>query len=85
MMELFAGFGALRAGNPAGEAAQAQAAALRAFITEHYYDCTPEILAGLGQMYAGSDEFRENIDRAGGPGTARFAAEAIRVYCETAK
>lgn len=85
MMKLFAGFGALHTDDPTGEAAQAQAAALRAFITEHYYDCTLEIFAGLGQMYAANGEFRENIDRAGGPGTARFAAEAIRIYCASAR
>jgi len=31
---------------------------------------------------ASGGEFTENIDRAGGAGTAVFAAEAIRLYCE---
>ena len=55
---------------------------LRDFITAHYYSCTPQILACLGQMYAAEGEMRDNIDRAGGPGTAVLAAEAVRIYCE---
>ena len=30
-------------------------------------------------------EFTANIDKAGGEGTARFAAEAIKVYCKEQK
>lgn len=40
-----------------------------------------EILSSLGEMYAGDGELMANIDKAGGEGTARFAAEAIKVYC----
>ena len=42
---------------------------------------TDRILAGLGQMYAAGGEMTENIDRAGGNGTAEFASRAIRIYC----
>ena len=52
------------------------------FITEKFYKCTKEILAGLGQMYIGDDRFTENIDKYG-VGTAKFMAEAIAVYCKT--
>ena len=55
---------------------------LQQFITDHYYTCTKEILAGLGEMYAADERFRQNIDRAGGQGTAAFAARAIRVFCK---
>ena len=51
------------------------------FITDHFYTCTPEILAGLGQMYVADDRFRKNIDMAGGEGTAAFVAQAIAAYC----
>ena len=54
---------------------------LQQFITDHFYTCTPEILAGLGQMYAADDRFRKNIDMAGGEGTADFVAQAIAAYC----
>ena len=61
---------------------QALVKRLQNYITEHYYQCTPEILAGLGKMYAGDGDFTVNIDRACGEGTAVFAGEAIAVYCE---
>ena len=51
------------------------------YITEHFYTCTKEILNGLGKMYSAGGEFTENIDRAGGSGTAEFTAKAIEVYC----
>lgn len=84
MMAHFSAFGRLKDGDPAAPAAQAQARALRSFITEHYYDCTPEIFASLAKMYAAEGEFQQNIDRAGGPGTAAFASAAILAYCERA-
>ncbi len=81
LMQVFAEFGALEERDPASEAAQALVARLRACITANYYDCTPEILAGLGAMYAAEGEMRQNIDRAGGPGTAELASEAVHIYC----
>ena len=62
---------------PASPAAQALVRELQDYITEHFYTCTPEILAGLGKMYAADGEFRENIDRCGGDGTAVFVSKAI--------
>lgn len=50
------------------------------YITENFYECTNEILAGLGKMYAAGGEFTTNIDSAGGPGTARFVSLAIEEY-----
>ena len=81
MMAIFADFGAIRDTDPAGEAAQALVRRLQDFITAHYYNCTEPILSGLGQMYAADGEMMENIDRAGGIGTAEFSAKAIAVYC----
>ena len=80
-MAIFADFGAIRDTDPAGEAAQALVRRLQDFITAHYYNCTEPILSGLGQMYAAGGEMTENIDRAGGIGTAEFSAKAIAVYC----
>ncbi len=51
------------------------------FITESYYDCTKEILAGLGEMYVADERFTENIDKFG-KGTASLMSEAIKVYCK---
>lgn len=81
MMKIFARFGALRGIDPASPAAQELAAELQQFITDHYYTCTREILAGLGELYTGDERFRKNIDTAGGEGTADFASEAIRIFC----
>lgn len=79
-MDVFRDFGPLRAQSPDSPAVQTQVQTLRDYLTAHYYDCTKEILAGLGQMYA-QGEFAENIDKAGGPGTAALVSKAIEHYC----
>ena len=81
LMAQFARMGRLRTGDPAGQEAQAAVRELQQFITKYFYTCTPEILAGLGQMYTADDRFRTSIDAAGGEGTADFAGKAITVYC----
>ncbi len=53
---------------------------LQNYITENYYTCTKEILAGLGQMYVADERFKNNIDKHA-PGTAEFISEAIKIYC----
>lgn len=82
IMDIFAEFGALELKDPASEQAQQLVAKLQTFITDHYYTCTNEILAGLGQMYAAGGEFTQNIDEAGGEGTASFVKQAIDIYCQ---
>jgi len=81
LMDLFREFGMLKDKDPACAEAQAQAEKVREFITAHYYNCTKEIFAGLGQMYAAGGEMTDNIDAAGGKGCAEFASRAIAVYC----
>ena len=82
LMEILAVFGGMQHKSPAAPAVQTQVKALQAFITEHYYTCTKEIFAQLGQMYGAGGEFTANINAADGPGTAEFAAKAIEVYCQ---
>ena len=77
MMRLMAEFGKLKSGDPASPEARAQVKKLRDYISEHYYRCTPEILRGLGAMYAGGGKMTENIDAAGGTGTGAFISRAI--------
>ena len=60
---------------------QALVKRLQGYITENYYPSTKEILNSLGEMYAAGGEFAENIDKAGGEGTAVFAQQAIAIYC----
>ena len=81
MLDIFAEIGKEKGTDPASEKVQALIGKLQAFITEHFYTCSDEILFGLGQMYAAGGEMTENIDRAGGIGTAEFSAKAIAVYC----
>ena len=80
LMDRFKGFAALSGKDPADEAVRAEVKALQDFITAHYYTCTDEILASLGQLYGAGGEFTENIDAWAGEGTAAFAARAIEEY-----
>ena len=82
MMAIFAELGAVRHLEPASAQAQALVAKLQNYITANFYNCTKQILAGLGQMYVADERFRENIDRAGGAGTAEFACKAIEIFCK---
>ena len=82
LMDIFRRLGQYREGSPAAAEAQALIAELQRYISGHYYNCTREILYGLGQMYAAGDEMNENIDRAGGAGTGDFARRAIEIYCK---
>lgn len=81
LMAVFANFGRCKDGDPASADAQNLVQRLQAYLTEHYYTCTPEILRSLGQMYAVGGAFTENIDKAGGPGTAAFVKQAIDAFC----
>ena len=81
MMSIFTEFGSKREKSPADADAQELVGKLQKYISEHFYTCTNEILAGLGQMYAAGGEMTENIDSTGGKGTAEFVSAAIAEYC----
>ena len=81
MMKIFEEFGKISGGSHNSEEAQNLVKELQNFITENYYSCTDEILSGLGKMYVLDERFTENIDKAGGKGTAEFVSKAISVYC----
>ena len=82
LMAIFAEFAACKESGASADSTESQAlvAKLQAHITENYYTCTDEILAGLGKMYVADERFKKNIDKYG-KGTAVFAATAIEVYC----
>ncbi len=84
-MAIVAAFGTLQTRPAQDPAVQAQVKTLKDFITRHYYTCNKQILAQLGQMYAAGGEFTKNINAAGGPGAAEFAARAIEYYCREKK
>ena len=83
LMAIFAEFAALKNDGFAANAPEVQSLVgkLQDFITQNYYTCTDEILAGLGKMYVADERFKKNIDKYG-EGTAEFAAEGIRIYVE---
>ena len=82
LMDIFREFGQIRDQDPAGADAQALVKKLQDFITANYYTCTKQILAGLGQMYVAGDSMTDNINAAGGEGTADFASRAIGFFCQ---
>ena len=83
MNAIFAEFSRLMRSDALPDSVEVQSAVmtLQAYITEHFYTCTKEILAGLGQMYVADERFKANIDKHGA-GTAVFTAAAIDIYCK---
>ena len=81
LMAIFAEFAMLKNSGASADSDEAQALVvkLQAHITENYYTCSDEILAGLGKMYVADERFKKNIDKYG-EGTAEFAADAIAAY-----
>ena len=53
---------------------------LKNYITNNFYNCTNEILLGLGQMYIFDKRFKENIDKYS-IGTSNYIYESIKIYC----
>lgn len=83
MMSIFAEFGSCKNSGASADSAETQelVGKLQAYITEYYYTCTDEILAGLGKMYIADERFKKNIDKYA-EGTAEFVSAAIAVYCK---
>ena len=82
LIAIFAEFAVCKNSGESADSDEVQAlvAKLQAHITDNYYTCTDEILAGLGKMYIADERFKKNIDKHGG-GTAEFASAAIEGYC----
>lgn len=66
--------------SPDSEPARMQVKKLQQCITENFYTCTDEILAGLGRMYVTDERFQNNIDKHG-EGTAAYISGCIQSYC----
>ena len=80
VMDFFVRLGKMRPCDPGCKEAQTWVTELQDFFTANYYTCTPQILAGLAQSYAGGGSMTENIDKVGGAGTGAFAKEVIDIY-----
>ena len=78
LIAIFAEFDMLKNSGATADSIEAQAlvAKLQVHITENYYTCTDEILAGLGKMYLVDERFKKNIDKYG-EGTAEFVSASI--------
>ena len=78
LMSIFAEFAACKESGMSADSDEAQAlvAKLQAHITENYYTCTDEILAGLGKMYVADERFKKSIDKYSDE-TAEFVSRAI--------
>ena len=83
LIAIFAEFAMCKNNGASADSTKVQelAAKLQSHITDSYYTCTDEILAGLGKMYVADERFKNNIDKYG-EGTADFVAEAISVFCQ---
>ena len=81
LMAIFAEFATCKQSGVSADAVEAQALVekLQEHITENYYTCTDEILAGLGKMYVVDERFKKNIDKYG-EGTAEYVGMAISHY-----
>ncbi|ASS73710.1 MerR family transcriptional regulator [Tumebacillus algifaecis] len=66
---------------PADPLVQEAIADTRQAICDYYYDCTPEIFRGLGDLYVMDERFTAYYE-AYGTGLAAFMREAIHVYCD---
>lgn len=77
LMHIFEEVGKIKHLSPNSHEAQILVKRLQKFITDNYYTCTDEILKNLGQMYVCDERFKNNIDKAGGKGTAEFIAKSI--------
>ena len=83
LMAVFAKFAECKQNGKTADSKEAQALVkdLQSYITENYYTCTKEIIAGLGLMYVADERFKTNIDKSGN-GTAEFVSQAIETYCK---
>ena len=60
---------------------QAAVGEWREYITKNFYNCTPEIFRGLGDLYVDDHRFTENIDKIRS-GLAVFLRDAMNIYCD---
>lgn len=67
--------------NPCSNETQLLVLKLQNHITNNYYNCTKEILLGLGNMYVCDNRFKNNIDKHG-DGSADYIKNAITFYCK---
>jgi DNA-binding transcriptional MerR regulator len=78
--EIYSGIAGRMDQGPEDREVQDAVARLRQHISDSFYDCSPEIFRGLGDLYVSDERFTANIDKVA-PGLARFLRDAINFYC----
>ena len=73
-------FGDHRDYDPGSKEVQSLVEEWKNHISTNFYNCTNEILSGLGLMYVNDERFKNNIDK-NGEGTAEIMSKAIEIYC----
>jgi DNA-binding transcriptional MerR regulator len=79
--ELYTRIASLMDMGPANPQVQETVAQCRQHITDNFYNCTPEIFRGLGDLYVNDERFTANIDKIK-TGLAKFLREAMHIYCD---
>lgn len=79
--ELYTRIASLMDNGPADPQVQAAVGEWRQHLTDSFYNCTPEIFRGLGDLYVNDARFTANIDKIK-PGLAAFMREAMHIYCD---
>lgn len=85
MMEIFTELGRLKGLDEGCQIVRSRIDELKKHISDNWYECSDEMLQGLGEMYESDERFRKNIDSYGGEGTAEFTSRAIKAYVESKK
>jgi MerR family transcriptional regulator, thiopeptide resistance regulator len=77
--EIASGMAELASRDPAAAEVQELVARKWRLINDRFYDCSPEMFAGLGRMYADDPRFARNYDKLR-PGLAAFMCDAMEAY-----
>lgn len=82
--EIFKNLASLMDESPDNKKVQESIHQFREHISKNFYDCTPEIFRGLGELYVNDERFTANIDKYK-TGLSKFLREAINAYCDNVK
>ena len=77
MDEVFGGFAKLVGHSPVSPEVREMVVRWRELIGKRFYECSDEMLAGIGEMYMVDERFQKTLD-AYGEGTAKLMSEAMK-------
>ncbi|XDD50497.1 MerR family transcriptional regulator [Leptospira sp. WS92.C1] len=78
---IYAKIGMLMDKKPDDSQVQIEIENWRQHITDNFYNCTPDIFRGLGDLYVNDERFSKNIDKVK-PGLSQFLRKAMHSYCD---